>query len=295
MDQVSLDTLNTSDKAQFVAALGDIFEHSPWVAEAAYAARPFETLAALYGAMQDAVRNAGNDKQLVLINQHPELAGKAARAGAMTSDSIAEQGSVGLDRLPDDEYEKFHRLNDAYKAKFGIPYIVCVRRHTKDSILRQFERRLAHDQAGERAAALAEIFRIVALRLDQRVNAPDKLKVHGRLSTHVLDNLAGKPAHGMAVELFEITQSGATALLARGVTNSDGRTDAALIGGKPVPIGTYELRFNVGDYYERAGVPQADPPFLGIVPLRFSVAEPEGHYHVPLLCTPWSYSTYRGS
>lgn len=295
MDQVSLDTLNTLDKAGFVAALGDIFEHSPWVAEAAFAARPFASLAALAAAMQDAVRNAGDEKQLVLINAHPDLAGKAARAGALTADSTAEQASVGLDRLPDDEYEKFHRLNDAYKAKFGIPFIVCVRRHSKDSILRQFELRLAHDQAGERATALGEIFRIVALRLDQRVQAPDRLKVHGRLSTHVLDNLAGKPALGMALELYEVTASGATALLARGGTNADGRTDAALIGGKPVPIGTYELRFWVGDYYARAGVQQADPPFLGVVPLRFSVAEPEGHYHVPLLCTPWSYSTYRGS
>jgi 2-oxo-4-hydroxy-4-carboxy-5-ureidoimidazoline decarboxylase len=295
MDQVTLDTLNALDKTKFVAALGDVFEHSPWVAEAAYAARPFASLAALNAAMQDAVRSAGNDKQLVLIKAHPDLAGKAARAGALTADSTAEQASVGLDRLPDGEYEKFHRLNDAYKAKFRIPFIVCVRRHSKDSILREFERRLAHEQADEHATALGEIFRIVALRLDQRVDAPDKLKVHGRLSTHVLDNLAGKPAHGMALELHEVTAAGATALLARGITNQDGRTDAPLIGGRPVPVGTYELRFAVGDYYARAGVQQADPPFLGVVPLRFSVAEPEGHYHVPLLCTPWSYSTYRGS
>ncbi len=105
----------------------------------------------------------------------------------MTSDSASEQASAGLDRLSEGEFAKFHRLNDAYRDRFGIPFIVCVRRHTKDSILRQFERRLQNDPAAERDAALAEIFRIAALRLDARVAAPDRLKVHGRLSTHVLD------------------------------------------------------------------------------------------------------------
>jgi 2-oxo-4-hydroxy-4-carboxy-5-ureidoimidazoline decarboxylase len=79
------------------------------------------------------------------------------------------------------------------------------------------------------------------------------------------------------------------------VTNADGRTGQPLIGGAPIPIATYELRFAVGDYFAEVRAPLADPPFLGTVPVRFSVAEPEGRYHVPLLVTPWSYSTYRGS
>ena len=78
-------------------------------------------------------------------------------------------------------------------------------------------------------------------------------------------------------------------------TNADGRTDAPLIAGEPLRCGVYELTFHIGEHFRRAGVAQAEPPFLDVVPLRFSVAEPEGHYHVPLLAGPWSYSTYRGS
>ena len=84
-------------------------------------------------------------------------------------------------------------------------------------------------------------------------------------------------------------------IIARATSNHDGRTDAPLIGGQPLPIGRYELRFHLGDYFGRMGVQQDDPPFLDVVPVRFAIAEPEGHYHVPLLVTPWSYSTYRGS
>jgi 2-oxo-4-hydroxy-4-carboxy-5-ureidoimidazoline decarboxylase len=189
----------------------------------------------------------------------------------------------------------FTRLNDSYRAKFGFPFIVCVRRHTKDTILHQFEQRLKNEMATEQNAALGEIFRIAALRLDQRVGTPEKLKVNGRLSTHVLDTHSGRPAAGVAVELFETSKSGTATPVASAVTNADGRTDKPLIGDRPVPIGRYELRFWIGDYFARSGAALADPPFLDVVPVRFSVAEPEGHYHVPLLVTPWSYATYRGS
>jgi 2-oxo-4-hydroxy-4-carboxy-5-ureidoimidazoline decarboxylase len=291
----TLESLNSASPADFTTALGDIYEHSPWVAEAVSAKRPFATLAALHEAMTHAVGAAPADAQLALIKAHPDLGGKAMRAGALTADSTREQASAGLDRLSDAEFARFHQLNDAYRAKFGFPFIVSVRRHTKDSILRQFERRLAHSAAEERETALSEIFRIAALRLDLRVKAPDKLKLSGRLSTHVLDVHAGQPAEGFTIELYEISDAGEARLLLRGITNRDGRTDAPLIAERPVPIGTYELRFAVADYYAARGVPLADPPFLGIVPIRFAVSEPEGHYHVPLVVSPWSYSTYRGS
>jgi 2-oxo-4-hydroxy-4-carboxy-5-ureidoimidazoline decarboxylase len=134
----------------------------------------------------------------------------------------------------------------------------------------------------------------VALRLDQRIDAPMRLAVNGRLSTHVLDVHGGKPAAGMAIELYEIAGDQPLRLV-QTATNTDGRTDHPLIADRPIPIAQYELRFAVGDHYARIGTPVTDPPFLGVVPIRFSVAEPEGHYHVPLLITPWSYSTYRGS
>lgn len=295
MTTYSLDSLNAASEAEFTAALGDIFEHSPWVAQQAATRRPFATIKDLHDAMMAVLRAAPAETRLALVKAHPDLAGKAARSGAMTADSISEQGSVGLDRPTDAEYARFHRLNDAYQTKFGIPFIVCVRRHTKDSILNEFERRLTQDSADALDVAIGEIGRITALRLDTRVTAPEKLKVTGRLSTHVLDTHGGRPAEGVAIELWELSRDGAERLIARGVTNHDGRTDTPLISGRPLPIGTYELRFATAAYYAARGVAQSQPPFIDVVPIRFSIAEPEGHYHVPLVMTPWSYSTYRGS
>jgi 2-oxo-4-hydroxy-4-carboxy-5-ureidoimidazoline decarboxylase len=295
MKSYSLDTLNKATEADFTAALADIYEHSPWVAKAASARRPFATLLALQEAMMAAVNAAPAETRLALVKAHPDLAGKAARAGALTADSTNEQASVGLDRLSEAEFARFHRLNDGYQTKFGIPFIVCVRRHTKDSILREFERRLGHGAGDEMTAALGEIFGIAALRLDARVEAPESLRLAGHLSTHVLDVHGGKAAEGVAIELWELSEAGQDRLLVRTATNRDGRSDKPLIAGRPVPIGTYELRFDVTGYFAAAGVALSDPPYLGVVPIRFSIAEPEGRYHVPLVMTPWSYSTYRGS
>jgi 2-oxo-4-hydroxy-4-carboxy-5-ureidoimidazoline decarboxylase len=295
MSQPTLADLNACSQADFVAALANIFEYSPWIAEEAAGARPFAGVRQLYEAMKAAVDRAPPQARLALINAHPDLADKTQRASGLTAESSAEQNSVGLDRLSDAEYEAFELVNQAYRATFGFPYIVCVRRHTKDSILRDFERRLPNDVAAEVATSIAEITRIAALRLDQLVASQDRLPVHGRLSTHVLDTHAGKPAAGIKVELVELSELGSSRVVARAITNGDGRTDPALIGGRPLPIGRYELSFRVADYFAARGVPLSDPPFLDQIPLRFSIAEPEGHLHVPLLVTPWSYATYRGS
>ena len=114
----------------------------------------------------------------------------------------------------------------------------------------------------------------------------------GRITTHVLDTAAGKPAAGLKIVL---TRLGATAqTVATGVTNSDGRLDKPLLDGAAFQKGAYEIVFHVGDYFRAAGVALPDPPFLDLVPLRFGVAE-DAHYHVPLLVSPFAYSTYRGS
>lgn len=290
-----LSELNHCSKDDFVAALANIFEHSPWVAEAAASMRPFAGVAALFAAMTAAVDRAPAEARLKLIKAHPDLANKTQRAAGLTAESGAEQDSVGLDRLSDAEYEAFERANTAYRAKFGFPYIVCVRRHTRDSILRDFGRRLSNEANAEIRTSIAEICRIAALRLDQSIMSDDRLPVHGRLSTHVLDTHGGKPAAGISIELTELSDLGQPRVVARAMTNSDGRTDQPLIGGRPMPIGRYELLFSVGNYFAGRGVPMSDPPFLDQIPLRFSVSEPEGHLHVPLLVTPWSYATYRGS
>jgi 2-oxo-4-hydroxy-4-carboxy-5-ureidoimidazoline decarboxylase len=287
--------LNAADKDDFVAALGNVFEYSPWIAEQAAAARPFSGVTALFAAMKDVVDRAPAETQLALIKGHPDLANKTQRAAGLTDESNAEQNSAGLDRLSDAEFAAFERVNNAYKAKFGIPYIVCVRRHTRDSILRDFECRLPNDAQTEMRTSIAEICRVAALRLDQLVTGEDRLAVHGRLSTHVLDTHSGKPAAGISVVLTELSDLGESRVVARALTNLDGRTDHPLIGGRPVPIGRYELLFRVGEYFASRGVPMSEPPFLDQIPLRFSVSDPEGHLHVPLLVTPWSYGTYRGS
>jgi len=291
---VMLGELNRMGSADFAASIGDTFELAPWVAEAAAARRPFATVTALHEAMMGALRAAVRERQLDFLRGHPDLAGKAARAGALTDDSRHEQASVGLDSLSEEEFARFHRLNDAYKAKFGFPFMICVRRHSRDSILAQFERRLGNDAATEFAAALQEVFYITRLRVAGKVTGEGMLLVNGRLSTHVLDTHAGRPAAGVGIELHEFAGERAYRI-ASTVTNADGRTDKPLIADRPLPIGCYELRFALGNHFRSRGIESGDPPFLDIVPLRFSIAEPEGHYHVPLLCTPWSYSTYRGS
>ncbi|MBM3486190.1 MAG: 2-oxo-4-hydroxy-4-carboxy-5-ureidoimidazoline decarboxylase [Alphaproteobacteria bacterium] len=164
--------INAMDRAAFVATLGAIYEHSPWVADSVSSARPFADRAALEAAMAAVVANAGADTQLALIRAHPDLAGCAARSGTLGAHSTAEQTSAGLDRLSDAEFERFHRLNDAYRRRFGFPFIVAVRDHTKASILDAFERRLAHDADAERREALANIKRIAALRLAALIREP---------------------------------------------------------------------------------------------------------------------------
>ncbi len=117
----------------------------------------------------------------------------------------------------------------------------------------------------------------------------------GRLTTHVLDTARGCPAAGMAYTLHAVDADGRRRHLCSGFTNHDGRADAPLLEGDALRSGRYELVFEVAAYFRAAGVAQAEPPFLGSVPLAFGIADPTAHYHVPLLVSPWSYSTYRGS
>lgn len=116
-----------------------------------------------------------------------------------------------------------------------------------------------------------------------------------RLSTHVLDTTHGRPAAGMRLELYRLEEGGARTLVASATTNADGRTDTPLLSGETLPTGVYELVFYVAEYFAAQGVHLPNPPFLGSVPIRFGIAEPQGHYHVPLLVSPFGYSTYRGS
>ncbi|MFD1302050.1 2-oxo-4-hydroxy-4-carboxy-5-ureidoimidazoline decarboxylase [Methylobacterium marchantiae] len=292
---LDLTELNAATVPDFVSALGAVFEHAPWVAEVAAGRRPFATVADLFAAMRSAVERASDEDRLALLTGHPELAGRAARSGDIAPDSIAEQASAGLDRLSDAEYARFEALNAAYSEKFGFPFILCIKRHGRASLLDTFERRVASMPDVERATAQEEVFRIAAIRLNALVAGEGPLRTTGRISTHVLDTASGRPAAGVAVSLFEWVSDDKSALVVSTITNSDGRTDAPLIGGRPVPIAAYELRFHIGDHFRQTHPGLPEPPFLDIVTLRFGVGDPEGHYHVPLVASPWSYQTYRGS
>jgi 5-hydroxyisourate hydrolase len=115
-----------------------------------------------------------------------------------------------------------------------------------------------------------------------------------RLSTHILDTALGKPAKGIVVQLFQLVGDTRT-LVAERVTNADGRTDTPLLSGETIPTGIFELVFHAGAYLSTCGADLPDPLFIDVVPIRFGIADASGHYHVPLLLSPWSFSTYRGS
>jgi urate oxidase len=158
----------TLDRDAFVERFGSIFEHSPWIAEAAFdAGLPGDANAAegLWRALCAALHVAPRERKQALILAHPDLAGRLARAGRLTADSAKEQASAGLDALTDEERARFTTLNEAYKQRFGFPFIMAVKGRSKAEILAAFERRLGNDADAEFAEALAQIERIALLRL----------------------------------------------------------------------------------------------------------------------------------
>jgi OHCU decarboxylase len=156
------------DRAAFVAAFGHVFEHSPWIAEQTFdrgLPPDADRAEGLHRGMCAVLRDAPAERKRALIDAHPDLAGRLARAGRLTSESTNEQASAGLDRLSEEEYERFMALNDAYRARFDFPFILAVKGRTKAEILEAFEVRLKNDEATETATALAQIERIALLRL----------------------------------------------------------------------------------------------------------------------------------
>ena len=154
--------------AEFVAAYGGVFEHSPWIAERAFALElgpAHDTALGLHNALARIFRSASADERMAVITAHPDLAGKLAQARRLTAESTAEQASAGLDALTDAERAAFTELNEAYQEKFGFPFIIAVRDHDKASILAAFRARLAHDRDTEFATACAQVERIAELRL----------------------------------------------------------------------------------------------------------------------------------
>ena len=161
----SLQELNTLPVPEFVRRLGGIFEHSPWVAEKAAAGRPYLSIEALHTAMVRTVQQAGEKSHLDLLNAHPDLVGKAI----LTAESASEQAAAGLMNLSQEEVKTFQSHNQAYRQKFGFPFIICARLNKKEAILAAFPKRLAQDRHTEITTALEEIAKIARLRLEDAV------------------------------------------------------------------------------------------------------------------------------
>lgn len=164
-----LSNLNALSAEDFVGLLGGVYEHSPWVAEAVAGLRPFSERADLIAAMRAAVEAASEEQKLALIRAHPDLAGKLARAGALTDESKREQAGLGLDRLSDEEFEAFTEFNERYRERFGFPFIICARLTTKQGVLEAFARRIGQSSEQEMRTALQEIHHIARLRMQDLV------------------------------------------------------------------------------------------------------------------------------
>lgn len=161
----SLDDVNAMDEAGFVAVCGPLFEHSPWIARETWPRRPFTSRDDLLSKLTATLRRSPLEMQIELIQAHPDLAGRLARQGLLTSDSSQEQASAGLDRLTEAEVRLFEDYNHQYQAKFGFPFVICARLNDKKAILRAFQRRLQLSREAEIQTALDEIGKIAALRL----------------------------------------------------------------------------------------------------------------------------------
>ncbi|WP_119274936.1 2-oxo-4-hydroxy-4-carboxy-5-ureidoimidazoline decarboxylase [Taklimakanibacter deserti] len=162
----TLGDINVMTRQAFVAGFGDVAEHSPWVAEQAWEKRPYADRDALIEAFAQALREAPREAKLALIRAHPDLATRAK----LTADSTNEQAGARLDRLSADEFARFSRFNEAYKTRFGFPFIFAVRGATKHQILAAFEERLGNSPEKEFETALAQILRIFRFRLEDRVS-----------------------------------------------------------------------------------------------------------------------------
>jgi 2-oxo-4-hydroxy-4-carboxy-5-ureidoimidazoline decarboxylase len=165
LSPLALDEVNAMGETDFVSHFGPLFEHSPWIARETWLERPFASRPDLLAKLTATLRHAPLEKQIELIQAHPDLAGRLARQGRLTSDSTAEQASAGLDRLAPDELKHFQDYNQKYKDKFGFPFVVCARLTDKGAILLAFQKRLHLSREAEIQTALEEIEKIAALRL----------------------------------------------------------------------------------------------------------------------------------
>jgi 2-oxo-4-hydroxy-4-carboxy-5-ureidoimidazoline decarboxylase len=283
--RLTLDDVNRMSLDAFVAAFGDVIEFTPAAAKAAFTKRPFATVTALHETLFDNLRLASPGEQHAFFKKLSDIGENAV---PFTAASTSEQSKAGISSLGAPELARLHELNKAYRAKFDMSYTICVRRNTVQRIFDEFERRLKNATDVELATAIQEEYLITRIRIGEQVSGPGAPRIYGDVTAHVLNAMVGKPASGVSVALYEIFGD-QSHKVSEAVTNADGRAD--VLKGQPVPIGRYELRFALGDYFRKNTTPAVEP-FFDVVPVRLFIGKPEDSYHVPIIATPFNYSTH---
>lgn len=282
-----------------IKVLGGIYEHSPWVVEEFTKESPenlskIATVSELAAKLKTIVNEASDERKLALLRAHPDLCEKVEAMKALTKESQEEQSKSGLQSMEGAELEKFKTMNDSYKRKFGFPFILAVRNASKNTVLSAIEGRLKNSSSQrEFNIALEQVHNIAWMRLLTKVNTDAGA---GFLTCHVLDTANGIPAAKMKIVLTRLTPSDSAGIVGEFITNNDGRLEGGpALKGKDFLVGTYQWEFYVGDYFASKGNAMNGTPFLDVIPIRFGIDNPDDHYHVPLLVSPWGFSTYRGS
>lgn len=297
-DKISVGDLVAKDPKEISESLGGIYEHSPWVAEALIqnnpeAVKSFKTVTELASAMKSIVDGASQDQKMTLLCAHPDLCEKVTKLKELTKESQEEQSKAGLQSMDDEELAKFTSLNNSYREKFKFPFILAVRNATKYTVLSALAGRLPHPAEKEFGTALEQVHKIAWMRLLSKFYSAD---YPGFLTCHILDTANGSPAANMRIQLTRLSPPESAGVVGDFITNNDGRLEGGpALKGKDFMVGTYEWTFYAGDYFASIGTFTSGQPFLDVIPLRFGIDNPDDHYHVPLLVSPWSFSTYRGS
>lgn len=292
--------LLSKPKAEVMDVLGGIYEHSSWIAEKFYedfiereGEHKIGNVRELFLAMSSIADSATREQKLALLCNHPDLCAKIENLKNLTKASQDEQSSAGLHTMTDEERERFATMNAAYREKFEFPFILAVKHVTKNTVLSAIEGRLTQTKEVEFDGALYQVNKIAWMRLLSAFHITGQ---KGFLTCHVLDTCHGCPAANMRIQLRRLTPVENSGLIKEFVTNSDGRLEGGpALKSDEFIVGTYEWLFFAGEYFARKNTKVTGVLFLDEIPLRFGIDDPEEHYHVPLLVSPWSYSTYRGS
>jgi 2-oxo-4-hydroxy-4-carboxy-5-ureidoimidazoline decarboxylase len=289
--KISISEINQMSDAGFCSYLSGLFEKTTWIVASAAPLRPFASKGALFAAMVDSLMRAEPARKLALLQAHPVLGGQAARRGEMTAESRSEQAGLGFQSITGDEERVFADLNQAYLDRFGFPFIIAVRgQRDRQAIAAALRQRFESSPEAERETALAEVIKIARFRFDGLV-AEDKtqdMMSPLTLSIHVLDTAGGSPGAGLAFSLSRIEEGDIRAVIATGVTDAAGRW--AMDHAAPLQPGVYEIVFDAADYQEAQG----RDSFYDRIAVRFRMKPAAGHHHIPLILSPFGYSTYRG-